>query len=124
MERWRDIKDLEVSYSHIKPIDITGDYHLFKMSKPQRLDCKVLTTHTKKDSCFFIKCEEETVASGGVVVRAIDCEPGDPVRFRVVPGTCLNMRPDVVPLGKALYTNFLTPPRCEWVPNFGWEKSY
>ncbi|KAI8517965.1 receptor [Branchiostoma belcheri] len=36
------------------------------------------------------------------------------VRFRVVPGTCLNMRPDVVPLGKALYTNFLTPPRCEW----------
>ncbi|KAI8515811.1 hypothetical protein Bbelb_066240 [Branchiostoma belcheri] len=40
------------------------------------------------------------------------------VRFRVVPGTCLNMRPDVVPLGKALYTTFLTPPRCEWVPNF------
>ncbi|KAI8479619.1 AP-1 complex subunit beta-1 [Branchiostoma belcheri] len=37
------------------------------------------------------------------------------VRFRVVPGTCLNMRPDVVPLGKALYTNILTPPRCEWV---------
>ncbi|KAI8500842.1 hypothetical protein Bbelb_216600 [Branchiostoma belcheri] len=26
--------------------------------------------------------------------------------------------PDVVPLGKALYTTFLTPPRCEWVPNF------
>ncbi|KAI8487188.1 hypothetical protein Bbelb_349860 [Branchiostoma belcheri] len=40
------------------------------------------------------------------------------VRFRVVPGTCLNMRPDVVPLGKALYTTFLTPPTCEWVPNF------
>ncbi|KAI8509264.1 UV excision repair protein RAD23 B [Branchiostoma belcheri] len=37
------------------------------------------------------------------------------VRFRVVPGTCLDMRPDVVSLGKALYTNFLTPPRCEWV---------
>ncbi|KAI8507954.1 hypothetical protein Bbelb_141940 [Branchiostoma belcheri] len=36
------------------------------------------------------------------------------VRFRVVPGTCLDMRPDVVPLGKALYTTFLTPPRCEW----------
>ncbi|KAI8484977.1 hypothetical protein Bbelb_373840 [Branchiostoma belcheri] len=32
------------------------------------------------------------------------------VRFRVVPGTRLNMRSDVVPLGKALYTNFLTPP--------------
>ncbi|KAI8514486.1 Astrotactin-2 [Branchiostoma belcheri] len=27
-------------------------------------------------------------------------------------------RPDVVPLRKALYTTFLTPPRCEWVPNF------
>ncbi|KAI8510426.1 hypothetical protein Bbelb_113420 [Branchiostoma belcheri] len=36
------------------------------------------------------------------------------VRFRVVPETCLNMRPDVVPLGKALYTDFLTPPRCGW----------
>ncbi|KAI8519747.1 hypothetical protein Bbelb_030040 [Branchiostoma belcheri] len=32
--------------------------------------------------------------------------------------------PDVVSLGKALYTTFLTPPRCEWVPNFGWGKSY
>ncbi|KAI8482512.1 Carbonic anhydrase- protein 10 [Branchiostoma belcheri] len=41
------------------------------------------------------------------------------VRFRVVPSTCQNMRPDVVPLGKALYTTFLTPPRCKWVPNFG-----
>ncbi|KAI8484560.1 hypothetical protein Bbelb_376670 [Branchiostoma belcheri] len=46
------------------------------------------------------------------------------VRFPVVPGACLNMRPDVVSLGKAFYTNFLTPPRCEWVPNFGWGKSY
>ncbi|KAI8489170.1 hypothetical protein Bbelb_331550 [Branchiostoma belcheri] len=46
------------------------------------------------------------------------------VRFRAVPGTCLDMSPDVVPLGKALYTNFLTPPRCEWVPNFGWGKPY
>ncbi|KAI8491833.1 hypothetical protein Bbelb_302060 [Branchiostoma belcheri] len=45
-------------------------------------------------------------------------QPETRVRFRVVPGTCLNMRPDVVPLGKALYKNFLTPPRCEWVPNF------
>ncbi|CAH1233278.1 HIP1 [Branchiostoma lanceolatum] len=26
--------------------------------------------------------------------------------------TCLDMRLDVVPLGKALYTTFLTPPRC------------
>ncbi|KAI8499836.1 hypothetical protein Bbelb_221530 [Branchiostoma belcheri] len=46
------------------------------------------------------------------------------VRSRVVPGTCLDMRPDVVHLGKALYTTFLTPPRCEWVPNFGWGKPY
>ncbi|KAI8494101.1 hypothetical protein Bbelb_284480 [Branchiostoma belcheri] len=34
------------------------------------------------------------------------------VRFRVVPGACLNMHPDVMPLGKAVYTTFLTPPRC------------
>ncbi|KAI8496168.1 hypothetical protein Bbelb_260090 [Branchiostoma belcheri] len=40
------------------------------------------------------------------------------VQFRVVLGACLNMHPDVVPLGKALYTTFLTPPRCEWVPDF------
>ncbi|KAI8514559.1 hypothetical protein Bbelb_071500 [Branchiostoma belcheri] len=44
---------------------------------------------------------------------SFDCEPETRVRFRVVPGTCLDMRP-----------TFLTPPRCEWVPNFGWGKSY
>ncbi|KAI8495334.1 peptide receptor 1 [Branchiostoma belcheri] len=33
------------------------------------------------------------------------------VRFQVVPRACVNMRPVVVPLGKALNTNFLTPPR-------------
>ncbi|KAI8521538.1 hypothetical protein Bbelb_012920 [Branchiostoma belcheri] len=45
-------------------------------------------------------------------------------RSRVVPGTCLDMHPDVLLLGNALNTTFLTPPRCEWVPNFGWGKSY
>ncbi|KAI8490321.1 hypothetical protein Bbelb_320590 [Branchiostoma belcheri] len=38
-----------------------------------------------------------------------------------IPGRTRDMSghaPDVVSLGKALYTTFLTPPRCEWVPNF------
>ncbi|KAI8500733.1 Multiple epidermal growth factor-like domains protein 10 [Branchiostoma belcheri] len=43
------------------------------------------------------------------------------VRSRVVPGTCA---PTLCPLGKALYTTFLTPPRCKWVPNFGRGKSH
>ncbi|KAI8485211.1 hypothetical protein Bbelb_371360 [Branchiostoma belcheri] len=64
------------------------------------------------------------VASGGVVVDHLTVNRETQVRIRGVPGTCLNMRPDVVPLGKALNTTFLTPPRCEWVPNFGWGKSY
>ncbi|KAI8495469.1 Gamma-aminobutyric acid receptor subunit alpha-4 [Branchiostoma belcheri] len=54
------------------------------------------------------------MASGGVVVDHPTVNRETRVRFRVVPGTCLDMRPDVVPLGKALYTTFLTPPRCEW----------
>ncbi|KAI8514126.1 Smg-6, nonsense mediated mRNA decay factor [Branchiostoma belcheri] len=51
------------------------------------------------------------VVSGGVV--------GDPGS---IPGRTRDMSghaPDVVSLGKTLYTTFLTPPRCEWVPNFG-----
>ncbi|KAI8503425.1 hypothetical protein Bbelb_183960 [Branchiostoma belcheri] len=51
--------------------------------------------------------------------RSFDCEPGD--RPGSIPGRTRDMSghaPDVVLLGKALYTNFLTPPRCEWVPNF------
>ncbi|KAI8486063.1 hypothetical protein Bbelb_361630 [Branchiostoma belcheri] len=53
-----------------------------------------------------------------------DCEPGDPGSIPSRTGACLDMRPDVVPMGNALYTTFLTPPRCEWVPNFGWGKPY
>ncbi|KAI8518818.1 hypothetical protein Bbelb_020750 [Branchiostoma belcheri] len=64
------------------------------------------------------------VASGGVMVDHSTVNRETRVRSRVVPGTCLNMRPDVVPLGKALNTTFLTPSRCEWVPNFGWGKPY
>ncbi|KAI8514093.1 hypothetical protein Bbelb_084170 [Branchiostoma belcheri] len=47
---------------------------------------------------------------------------------RVVQTTCTRdmsgHAPDVVSSGKALNTTFLTPPRCEWVPNFGWGKPY
>ncbi|KAI8513838.1 hypothetical protein Bbelb_081620 [Branchiostoma belcheri] len=55
---------------------------------------------------------------------SFDCQPGDlssiPSRTRDMSGHA----PGVVSLGKALYTTFLTPPRCEWVPNFAgkrWE---
>ncbi|CAH1272443.1 Hypp4851 [Branchiostoma lanceolatum] len=43
---------------------------------------------------------------------------------REVPGSKPLVCSDVVPLGKALDTTFLTPPRCEWVPDFGWGRSY
>ncbi|KAI8495464.1 hypothetical protein Bbelb_269190 [Branchiostoma belcheri] len=64
------------------------------------------------------------VASGGIVVDYSTVYRETRVRSRVAPGIFLDMRPDVVSLGKALYTTFLTPPRCEWVPNFGWGKPY
>ncbi|KAI8504001.1 hypothetical protein Bbelb_180690 [Branchiostoma belcheri] len=44
-----------------------------------------------------------------------DCRQEKPCNSRRgYSGTCLDMRQDVVLLGKAFYTNFLTPPRCEW----------
>ncbi|KAI8502332.1 hypothetical protein Bbelb_199200 [Branchiostoma belcheri] len=48
------------------------------------------------------------VASGGVVIDHSTVNRETRVRSLVVPGTCLDMRPDVVPLGKAFYTTFLT----------------
>ncbi|KAI8483655.1 hypothetical protein Bbelb_385930 [Branchiostoma belcheri] len=54
---------------------------------------------------------------GPGLLDLFDYEPGDPGVNGYLT-SCLDMRPDVVPLGKALYTTFLTPPRCEWVPDF------
>ncbi|KAI8513338.1 hypothetical protein Bbelb_099770 [Branchiostoma belcheri] len=55
---------------------------------------------------------------------SFDCEPGDPGSIPSRTQYMSGHAPDVVSLGKALYTTFLTPPRCEWVPNFGWGKPY
>ncbi|KAI8514234.1 hypothetical protein Bbelb_085580 [Branchiostoma belcheri] len=48
--------------------------------------------------------------SGG----SLDCEPGDPGSISSRTRDMSGHAPDVVSLGKALDTTFLTPPRCEW----------
>ncbi|KAI8513824.1 hypothetical protein Bbelb_081480 [Branchiostoma belcheri] len=76
--------------------------------------CQVLTSW-----CGRISAECRRGPARGVV-RAIDYEAGrpgfDPELYTPSCSilSCLNMRIDAVPLGKALYTTFLTPPRCEW----------
>ncbi|KAI8503825.1 hypothetical protein Bbelb_187960 [Branchiostoma belcheri] len=57
------------------------------------------------------------VASDVVVVERSAMTRGDP-------GSIPSCTRDMSGQGKALYTTFLTPPRCEWVANFGWGKPY
>ncbi|KAI8494280.1 Leucine-rich repeat-containing protein 15 [Branchiostoma belcheri] len=67
----------------------------------------------------FFNMDSASRGVGWCSGRSFDCELGDPgsnpSRTRDMSGHA----PNVVSLGKALYTTFLTPPRCEWVPNFG-----
>ncbi|KAI8480240.1 hypothetical protein Bbelb_420390 [Branchiostoma belcheri] len=66
-------------------------------------------TSSRKDISF------PGVVSGGVVViERLTMKRGDPGSIPSCTRDMSGHAPDVVSLGKALYTTFLTPPRCEW----------
>ncbi|KAI8482290.1 hypothetical protein Bbelb_399810 [Branchiostoma belcheri] len=80
------------------------------------------TFYTDAEGQVTVRIIPPFMASGGVVVDHSTVNRVTRVRSRVVPGICLDMRLTLCPWE----TTFLmiTPPRCEWVPNFGWGKPY